>query len=921
MFRKLFFALGVLAVFSMTVFAPAAYGQTLLWEQVNEDGFRPANNKFVIPAVEFGPPGATYLYTGTFSGIGGEIWRSPDGTTWTEVPTDFGADNLVVIPMAIFGGYLYAGTGNEVAGGEIWRSSDGLTWTRVMTGGFRDSNNASVFPWAVFGGHLYAKTSNWTTGAEIWRSSDGTTWTEVLSPAINPGFTSANGEIFGMIEFGGHLYVGTDNATGGQIWRSSDGITWIQADGGVFGSANTEVTPWAVFGGHLYAGTSNWMTGAELWRWDGTTWTKVLSPAINLDFTSANGEIFGMVEFGVPSHLYIGTFNPMGGEVWRSSDGLTWTLVPGGGGGIGDANNKGVIPVTVFGGNLYAGTDNYITGGQIWRWDGTTWTQVNLDGFRPANNKVVAPAIEFGPPGATYLYTGTFSGIGGEIWRSPDGTTWTAVTTDFGADNLVVIPMAILGGNLYAGTLNYMTGGEIWRSSDGLTWTSFMTGGFGLPGVPNPDNEWIFSLTAFGGNLYAGTENEVTGAEVWRWDGTIWTKVLSTATTGFTPDNTRIVSLVEFGTYLYAGTDNWMTGAEVWRSSDGLTWERVTMPAGFTAHNMEISSLAVFGTYLYAGTENWVTGGEIWRSVDGLTWAPVMTGGFGDVNNNEISSLAVFDLHLFAGTDNRMTGAEVWKSPDGGATWTQANLDGFGDGNNEAAISLAIFGGNLYAGTINRSTGGEIWRTAEALAPVLSVTPMSLDFGNVTIGQPEDLSFTVTNTGGGTLTGSATVPAGPFSIVGASDFSLVAGASASITVRFSPTAAGSFSETVSFTSNGGDLTRGVSGTGVLPGVPVLSVTPDPSLDFGSVIVTQSRDLDFTVTNTGGGTLTGSATVAAPFSIIGESSFSLGAGLNTTVTVRFSPTATGSFSETVAFTSNGGDLNRSVFGTGVPTADP
>ncbi|MCL0068911.1 S8 family serine peptidase [Thermodesulfovibrionales bacterium] len=96
----------------------------------------------------------------------------------------------------------------------------------------------------------------------------------------------------------------------------------------------------------------------------------------------------------------------------------------------------------------------------------------------------------------------------------------------------------------------------------------------------------------------------------------------------------------------------------------------------------------------------------------------------------------------------------------------------------------------------------------------------------------------------------------------------------------------------------------------------LPVVTPTSLDFGNVTVRQSRDLSFTVTNTGGDTLTGSATVAAPFSIIGESSFSLGAGLNTTVTVRFSPTATGSFSETVAFTSNGGNLTRDVSGVGV-----
>jgi subtilisin family serine protease len=114
-------------------------------------------------------------------------------------------------------------------------------------------------------------------------------------------------------------------------------------------------------------------------------------------------------------------------------------------------------------------------------------------------------------------------------------------------------------------------------------------------------------------------------------------------------------------------------------------------------------------------------------------------------------------------------------------------------------------------------TGGRInAHTSLTLVHVLSVTPASGDFGNVIVGQSGDLVFTVTNTGGGTLTGSASLPAGPFSIVSGSPFSLGAGASAPITVRFAPTETGPASQTVSFTSDGGSLSRGVSGAGVPP---------------------------------------------------------------------------------------------------------
>jgi hypothetical protein len=87
--------------------------------------------------------------------------------------------------------------------------------------------------------------------------------------------------------------------------------------------------------------------------------------------------------------------------------------------------------------------------------------------------------------------------------------------------------------------------------------------------------------------------------------------------------------------------------------------------------------------------------------------------------------------------------------------------------------------------------------------PVLSVTPSSLNFGAVTVGTSKDLEFTVKNTGGGTLTGDTSTSA-PFSIISGSSFSLAAGASQAVVVRFSPTTAGSFSGNLSFTSNGGN---------------------------------------------------------------------------------------------------------------------
>ena len=85
-------------------------------------------------------------------------------------------------------------------------------------------------------------------------------------------------------------------------------------------------------------------------------------------------------------------------------------------------------------------------------------------------------------------------------------------------------------------------------------------------------------------------------------------------------------------------------------------------------------------------------------------------------------------------------------------------------------------------------------------APVLSTDPVTLGFGSVQVGSSRDLAMTVTNTGAGTLTGTA-APSASFSVVSGSPFSLGAGRSQAVTVRFSPSAALTF---------GGQLNRDCS---------------------------------------------------------------------------------------------------------------
>jgi subtilisin family serine protease len=106
--------------------------------------------------------------------------------------------------------------------------------------------------------------------------------------------------------------------------------------------------------------------------------------------------------------------------------------------------------------------------------------------------------------------------------------------------------------------------------------------------------------------------------------------------------------------------------------------------------------------------------------------------------------------------------------------------------------------------------------------PVIGVAPNALDFGTINANVSSDRTFTVQNTGNGTLTGSAST-AGPFAIVSGGTYSLAAGQSHTVTVRFSPTAEGIFSGTVSFTGGGG-ASKAVTGVALPPAVIAASPT-------------------------------------------------------------------------------------------------
>lgn len=352
------------------------------------------------------------------------------------------------------------------------------------------------------------------------------------------------------------------------------------------------------------------------------------------------------------------------------------------------------------------------------------WQQVITGGFDDISNQAILPLVVFNG----FLYAGTYNYLtGGELWRSADGFNWTSVASSgFGdVNNLGVWAWAEFNGYLYAGTeQNTVTGTEVWRSSDGINWAQTNIDGFG-----DANNKSVGKFVEFNGYLYGGTWNLVTGAEIWRTaNGTDWEQA---NVDGFGDLNNRSSgSLAAFNGMLYAATGN-PTGTQVWRTSDGVNWTQV-VTGGFGDPNNNARGLALFtfNNNLYLSTENRATGTEVWRSNDGSSWVQVNIDGFGDINNYDSRGAAVFDGVLYLGVHNTVTGAEIWKSGNG-SNWSQVNIDGFGYSTSEK-VFLLTFKDMLLAGVDNRLTGGQLWIWPDKRAPftTLELTPVNPDGQN-----------------------------------------------------------------------------------------------------------------------------------------------------------------------------------------------
>ncbi|HEV2177808.1 MAG TPA: choice-of-anchor D domain-containing protein [Terriglobia bacterium] len=250
----------------------------------------------------------------------------------------------------------------------------------------------------------------------------------------------------------------------------------------------------------------------------------------------------------------------------------------------------------------------------------------------------------------------------------------------------------------------------------------------------------------------------------------------------------------------------------------------------------------------------------------------------------------------------------------------------------DASGSIYIVGGTgstdfpATPGAFQTSCGGGCLGGGNAFVtkfvPGDQVLPLSLSFGNHAVGTSSaPQTTTLSNSGTTPLSITAVnitgTDASDFSETNTCGTSLAAGVSCTISVTFTPTAAGTRTADVSITDSAANSPQTVSLTGVgTQGAVTFSPT---SLTFPTqVIFTTSPAKTVTLTNSGNGTLSiTSITITGNFSQTNTCGTSVAPGASCTISVKFAPKSKGTLTGTVSVTDNapGSPQTVSLKGTG------
>jgi len=237
-----------------------------------------------------------------------------------------------------------------------------------------------------------------------------------------------------------------------------------------------------------------------------------------------------------------------------------------------------------------------------------------------------------------------------------------------------------------------------------------------------------------------------------------------------------------------------------------------------------------------------------------------------------------------------------------------------------AAALFALLGSAGCVGMTSATPSGPGGKTQGNTVP-MSVSPLTIPFGNVVVGTTNSVWVTLSNGGDATGTITKVVPAGSGFIYSGivTPSTIGAGTTESFPISFDPSSAGASSGSMTIETNTASYTVTLTGTGI-SSAPQIS--PSTSLlNFGSVTIGTPSSLPVVLTNTGNADLDISSVTAsgAAFAVSGGSGVKLAPSQSVTLSVTFDPSAAGAASGGLAIASNAtNSTSVALSGTGVTT---
>lgn len=423
----------------------------------------------------------------------------------------------------------------------------------------------------------------------------------------------------------------------------------------------------------------------------------------------------------------------------------------------------------------------------VCNFNGTDYMFVSTVGFlqgnilRTTDGETFTPLSQLGYPLGTVGFRTMVCFTDGNnkpmLVTTPVGKAGDAQTYDTDAsDN----PIVIMNDN--------PTANGIWRNYSPLR-------------MNDPANNAFFTLYVAGGALYAGVNNDVTGAQVWKTTGCKprqscsvpeWTKVVDRgAGRPLDPDNgtvqnVGISDIMAFGGWLYMGVavpTNQKPPAEMWRlrMSDNRLEVVVGDPRlNFGSNPDGVSTNPAFPTNLRCALPL-----EDIDGVGGANDCPPGSrrgGGFGDVSDAaggyppgtqsyfwrllnyayHAVNAPLGDNRLYAGTlqGGRSAGTGVrgfdMMASVNGLDWTVITSDGLGDAQNLGMRTIAASPLGLFIGSATRSqaadpSGCSVWlgiAGVDPFAPVTTLSTPSPDEGSTVNSHSVSFAWTATDTPG-----------------------------------------------------------------------------------------------------------------------------------------------------------------------------